>query len=170
MTKKNYILLITLLVTLWLTWRTHEQSKVIEVLAPTRALPVNLPLNSVNSINQLTLISRTIAPSQVNLFNAPPQSLPDKVSVQIPVKLPIVKVIKPVAPALPFKYLGRIQTESGNEVLLEVQGEVTSIKQGDLLQGQYKVQAIIESVTGLQIQFLYIPFNQTQTLYAQAVR
>jgi hypothetical protein len=54
--------------------------------------------------------------------------------------------------------------------MLDVQGEVTPIKQGDVLQGQYKVQAIVESVAGLQIQFLYIPLNQTQTLYAQVVR
>jgi hypothetical protein len=170
MTRKNYILLIALLVTLWLTWRSHEQSKGIEVSAPTRTSPVNLSPNSVKSINQLRLITRTIAPSQVNLFDTPPQSLPDKVLALKPVKETIVKVVKPIAPPLPFKYLGRIQTESGNGVMLDVQGEVTPIKQGDVLQGQYKVQAIVESVAGLQIQFLYIPLNQTQTLYAQVVR
>ena len=52
--------------------------------------------------------------------------------------------------------------------MLNVDGEVMPIQTGDILLGQYKVQAINESAAGLQIQFLYVPLNQVQTLYAAA--
>jgi hypothetical protein len=75
-----------------------------------------------------------------------------------------------MAPPLPFKYLGRMQAGSGNGVMLNVQGEVTPIKQDDMLLGQYKVQSITEAGTNLQIQFLYLPLNQIQTLNVQITR
>jgi hypothetical protein len=78
-----------------------------------------------------------------------------------------VKAPEPAAPALPFKYLGRISAGASDGVMLNVQGEVTPIQKGDILLGQYRVQSIKESVGTLQIQFLYLPLKQIQTLSAQ---
>lgn len=160
MTRKN-ILLSALLVTLWLTWRAYEQEQVVELAAPTRELPVNASPNTLSqSIGQLILSERKAEPSQTNLFSTP------GVPLNAPVKMTAPKP-PPTAPILPFKYLGRMQAGSGNGVMLDVQGEVTPIQQGDILQGQYKVQSITETAAGLQIQFLYLPLNQIQTLNAQ---
>jgi hypothetical protein len=63
-----------------------------------------------------------------------------------------------------------MQAGSGNSVILNVQGEVTPIQQDDMLLGQYKVLSITETGTSLQIQFLYLPLNQIQTLNAQITR
>ena len=162
MTKRNIILLSALLVTLWLTWRTHEQEQAVELAAPTRELPVNASPNTLSqSIGQLILSERKTEPSQTNLFSTP------AVPLNAPVKKTALKPPPPIAPILPFKYLGRMQAGSGNGVMLDVQGEVTPIQQGDILQGQYKVQSITETAAGLQIQFLYLPLNQIQTLNAQ---
>jgi hypothetical protein len=161
MTRKNILLFGALLVTLWLTWRTHEQEQTIALAAPTRELPAKAAPNMALQPEQLVLSAREIAPSQVNLFDAP------VVPVQAPRKQVVYKAPPPVAPPLPFKYLGRMQAGAGNGVMLDVQGEVTPIQQGDMLLGQYKVQSITEAGTSLQIQFLYLPLNQIQTLNAQ---
>ena len=163
MTRSNYILISVLLITLWLTWTSYKQEKSIEVSLPTRELPLNSIVNASGlaaSITPLTLGERKIVPSLTNLFE-PPVVLPQ---VEHKAKF---KALPPVAPALPFAYLGRIQTRAGNDVMLDVRGEVTHIQQGDILLGQYKVQAINENVAGLQLQFLYLPLNQIQTLNAQ---
>ena len=52
-------------------------------------------------------------------------------------------------------------------VMLESQGEVMHIQVGDILLGQYKVEAINENMGNLKIQFSYLPLNQIQTLSAQ---
>lgn len=164
MTRKNILLLSALLITLWLTWRTHEQEQAIELAAPTRELPANVsPSIITKAHSQFALKHREIAPSQTNLFATP------AVPMQAPVKMTVFKPPPPTAPVLPFKYLGRMQAGSGNGVILDVQGEVTPIQQGDVLQGQYKVQSITETAAGLQIQFLYLPLNQIQTLNAQTI-
>lgn len=170
MTRKTLLLYSALLITLWLTWRSHQQGQPIELAAPTRELPANTMLGRLNthgtttlSNDQLTLKPRKIVPSQVNLF----------ASVQVVMPAPAKKTLfiapPPVAPAQPFKYLGLMQVGTGTGVMLEVQGEVIPIQQGDILQGQYKVQSITETAAGLQIQFLYLPLNQVQTLNAQTI-
>jgi hypothetical protein len=161
MTRKNILLLSALLVTLWLTWRTHEQEQAVALAAPTRELPANAAPNMASQSDQLVLSAREIAPSQTNLFDTPP------IPVQAPSKQVVYKAPPPMAPPLPFKYLGRMQAGSGNGVMLNVQGEVMPIQQDDMLLGQYKVQSITETGTSLQIQFLYLPLNQIQTLNAQ---
>ena len=67
----------------------------------------------------------------------------------------------PQAPPLPFVYLGRIKIADSDGILLNIDGEVTPIQQGDYLLGaQYQVQAI----QAKQVLFLYKPLNQVQVL------
>ncbi len=172
MSRKNLILLSALLVTIWLTWQSYHQENQQTALAlinpekialPTRTLNAAqaLPLLDSNAI-ALVLSARDFSASTVNLFATPP------VAASIPIKKTVYKAPPPVAPPLPFKYIGRIQAGEGNGVMLNVDGKVMPIQTGDILLGQYKVQAINESAAGLQIQFLYVPLNQVQTLYAAA--
>jgi hypothetical protein len=163
MTKRNILLLSALLVTLWLTWRSHEQEQSIALAEPTRELAANVLPSASQPTSQLVLSARKIALSQTNLFDTPP------VLIQAPAKQVVFKAPPPSAPPLPFKYLGRMQAGEGIGVMLDVRGEVTPIQQGDILQSQYKVQSITKTATGLQIQFLYLPLNQIQTLNAQTI-
>lgn len=162
LTKRQLILTIALLVTLWLTWHSREHEQSIEISQPTRVLntlQLNAPKLASND-TQLILKNRDLPDSSENLFSIPVKVLPQASST-------VFKTPKPVAPALPFKYLGRMLVGDGSGVMLNVQGEVTPIQQGDVLLGQYRVQAIHENAGALEIQFLYLPLNQTQTLSAQ---
>ncbi len=163
LTKRNLILMAALLVTLWLTWQSRKHEESIEISQPTRVLNT-LQLNGqklVSNDTPLILKTRDLPESSENLFSTPPVKAPPQA------RNTEFTATKPVAPALPFKYLGRMLVGAGSGVMLNVQGEVTPIQQGDVLLGQYKVQAIHENAGALEIQFLYLPLNQTQTLSAQ---
>ena len=168
MTRKSILLWGVLLITLWLSWHTYQQEQSqknsLKTVLPTRIMPQQhgsaLMVNQ-TSAQPLQLSMRQSVVSQVDLFTAIKpitKELSFKNSQQ-PLKIP-----PPTAPPLPFKYLGRIQIGNSNGVLLSINNEVTPIQTGDILLGQYKVQAISEAATGVQIQFLYQPLNLVQTL------
>ena len=69
--------------------------------------------------------------------------------------------LPPQAPALPFRYMGRMQEEGGKTQVYLVNGDVLfTAKVGDTLDGTYMVQKIDRQEMAL----LYLPLNQTQTL------
>ena len=120
----------------------------------------------INNAQPLRLTARQSMQSDVDLFAVPKQV------VQVTAKKIIQKPLKatqPLAPPLPFQYLGRINTTDNKGVLLNIRNEVTPIQTGDILLGQYLVQAITESETGVQVQFLYQPLQQVQTLTASTI-
>jgi hypothetical protein len=162
LTKRQLILTTALFVTLLLTWQSRKHEQSIEISQPTSVLnTVQTNAQKLVSNNaQLILKNRDLPDSSENLFSTPIKTLPQASNT-------VLIAPKPVAPPLPFKYLGRMLVGTGSGVMLNVQGEVTPIQQGDVLLGQYRVQAIHESAGALEIQFLYLPLNQTQTLSAQ---
>jgi hypothetical protein len=162
LTKRQLILTTALFVTLLLTWQSRKHEQSIEISQPTRVLnTVQTDAQKLASNNaQLILKNRDLPDSSENLFSTPIKALPQASNT-------VLIAPKPVAPPLPFKYLGRMLVGTGSGVMLNVQGEVTPIQQGDVLLGQYRVLAIHENAGALEIQFLYLPLNQTQTLSAQ---
>jgi hypothetical protein len=162
--KRHLVLTVALFLSLWLVWHGRQQELGIEISQPTRVLntaQLTNPLLTGGSSSQLQLKIRTLPASNENLFSAMHLNiLPQTRAVSL-------KAPEPVAPALPFKYLGRISAGTSDGVMLNVQGEVTPIQKGDILLGQYKVQSIKENLGTLQIQFLYLPLKQIQTLSAQ---
>ncbi len=162
LTKRHLIFTSALLVTLWLTWQSRKHEQSIEISQPTRVLNTTQTDTQkiVSNDTQLVLKTRNLPDSTENLFSTPVKILPQTSNT-------VFKAPKPVAPALPFKYLGRMFVGTDSGVMLNVQGEVTPIQQGDVLLGQYRVQAIQENAGALEIQFLYLPLNQIQILSAQ---
>ena len=69
-------------------------------------------------------------------------------------------VAKPVAPALPFLYLGKLIEDGEPRVFLNHQGKHLIAKVGDVINGTYSV----EEIAGGQITFLYQPLQQKQSL------
>jgi hypothetical protein len=68
-------------------------------------------------------------------------------------------VEKPVAPALPFQYFGRL-TENGKTDVFVMHGEeLVAIEKGKTI-GEYRVDQIAES----SISFTYLPLKTKQTL------
>ncbi|NMG44740.1 secretion system X translation initiation factor, partial [Aromatoleum toluvorans] len=66
----------------------------------------------------------------------------------------------PVAPPVPYEYLGKLADGSSVRVFL-VRGERPyTVTEGDVLDGNYKVQRITDTTMTL----VYLPLNMTQTL------
>lgn len=83
----------------------------------------------------------------------PPPPPPQKVVVQEPPK--------PTAPPLPFGYMGRMQEEGGRAVVYLTQGaRAYSVKQGDTLDGTYRV----DDISRTQVALTYLPLDIKQTL------
>lgn len=67
---------------------------------------------------------------------------------------------EPVAPPLPFRYLGQLVEDGQTLVFIDHQGRNLTIKVGDHIDGRYAVEAI----DGGKVVFVYLPLKQQQTL------
>src|SRR5215470_5048842 len=70
------------------------------------------------------------------------------------------------APPLPFRFAGQFYRDSGAEVYLARGEEIFPVKEGDTLDGQYKVEA----VTASEVRFLHIPSGTAQTMQFSALK
>src|SRR5712692_3796892 len=72
----------------------------------------------------------------------------------------------PVAPPLPFRFAGQLHRDSGIEVYLARGEEIFPVKEGDTLDGQYKV----DSVSATEVSFVHLPTGTRQTMQFSALR
>lgn len=66
----------------------------------------------------------------------------------------------PTAPPLPFIYIGKLEEEGRTTVFLAREGTNYSVKQGDQIDGVYR----IDHVSAQAVVFTYLPLNIRQTL------
>lgn len=66
----------------------------------------------------------------------------------------------PTAPPLPFVYIGKLEEEGRITVFLAREGTNYSVKQGDQIDGVYR----IDHVSAQAVVFTYLPLNIRQTL------
>lgn len=67
---------------------------------------------------------------------------------------------KPVAPPLPFQYLGKLNEDGQIRVFLNHQGRYLIATTGDVINGIYRV----EEIAGSRMTFLYQPLKEKQVL------
>ena len=165
MQTKSLVLVSALLCTLALTWHSYRQEASATLSLPTRTVTAASlhQANHVTSVPKLDLVLNQRVPveSTADLFSSayvppPPVKRTQKTTQKVSVAA--------VAPALPFKYVGRWRDNQDELVMLSVNDEVLPAKRGDVLLHQYVVQSITEQPQGLSITFLYRPLNQTQQL------
>src|SRR6266480_3166554 len=72
----------------------------------------------------------------------------------------------PVTPPLPYRFAGQFHRESGIEVYVARGEEIFPVKEGDTLDGQYKV----DSVGATEVSFIYLPSGARQTIQFSALR
>src|SRR6266852_4380227 len=72
----------------------------------------------------------------------------------------------PVAPPLPFRFAGQFYRESGIEVYVARGEEIFPVKEGDILDDQYKV----DSVSATEVSFVHLPSGTRQTMQFSALR
>lgn len=66
----------------------------------------------------------------------------------------------PAPPPMPYAYMGKLVEEGKITVFLTKQNRNYAIKQGDTLDGSYR----IDTVDGSRVVFTYLPLNMQQTL------
>ena len=71
-----------------------------------------------------------------------------------------------VAPPLPYRFAGQFHRESGVEVYVARGEEIFPVKEGDTLDGQYKV----DSVTATEVSFVHLPSGTRQTVQFSALK
>lgn len=88
-------------------------------------------------------------------LQAPPSPIPSQAVIQAP-----PAPSKPVAPPLPFKYLG-LMVDGGTLTVFVARGdELMSLRQGDVIANQYRVDEASEA----SVTFTYLPLNERQVL------
>lgn len=71
-----------------------------------------------------------------------------------------------VVPPLPYRFAGQFQRDSGIEVYVARGEEIFPVKEGDTLDGQYKV----DSVSATEVSFVHIPSGTRQALQFSALK
>ena len=71
----------------------------------------------------------------------------------------------PVAPPLPFRFAGQFYRDTGAEVYLAKGEEIFPVKEGDTLDGQYRVEAVTPS----EVRFLHVPSGTSQIMQFSAL-
>ncbi|OLE31460.1 MAG: hypothetical protein AUG43_00115 [Actinobacteria bacterium 13_1_20CM_3_68_10] len=86
----------------------------------------------------------------------------------MPRRKPAVVSEPPVAvvPPLPYRFAGQFHRDSGIEVYVARGEEIFPVKEGDTLDGQYKV----DSVSATEVSFVHIPSGTRQTLQFSALK
>ena len=90
---------------------------------------------------------------------AAPRPVKQSVTVERPVEAPVA----PIAPPLPFTYIGKmLDEESGRLVLYLSKGDIPySVSVGDVIDEIYKVETISEK----ELTLIYLPMNTKQILF-----
>lgn len=73
----------------------------------------------------------------------------------------VQEVVRPMAPPLPFSYMGRMVEEDGHVVVYLAQGSrALSVSAGDTIDGSYRV----DKVSASQLTLTYLPLDIKQSL------
>jgi len=158
-------LLLTLAAAAWLA--TQDDDSAVDVVevptkkhldAPQAAAADGLPVLPVFAERQY---ADGDAASSTNLFKAQ-----RKMAVLTPAAIAAQEqaaaeaAAPPQAPALPFTYLGTVDDNGSNIIFLSKDQRLYTIKIGDTLDGQYR----LEEAGKTSLQFLYLPLNIKQSL------
>lgn len=172
LTRKNIIWMVVLASTAWLTWQTYQQEHDMSAINPVRAvLKVKNSGDTIKATDSdaklnadnFELMSRVKETKPYfNLFAVPEK----KIDRAVP---NIETVSAPVAPALPFKYLGAVTEMNQTKVILEYQGEVLAVVAGDSLGVNYKLVSINKVASNSEFLFLFLPMNIMQTMVVSNV-
>ncbi|MDA8260871.1 MAG: hypothetical protein M0Z99_35425 [Betaproteobacteria bacterium] len=124
--------------------RANPPAPAVIGMTPTRA-----PAKSQEAAPRLALSRANLFPEQTWYVAPPPPPPP-----------PYVPPPPPQAPALPFSYMGRWQ-DAGQTTYYLARGTLpVSVRAGQVLDGVWR----LEPVTGGQLNFTYLPLDQTRSL------
>lgn len=162
MSPRNYLLGLALILTI-VAAIYPNQDKSMEIVETTTVRTKN-PINTVRTVSEaqnIELDTRewVVENDARDLFYVKPKAI--QAPVQAKQELPvIVEPSQPVAPPLPFTYLGKMTEEGQITVYVAKPGRNYALRGGEIIDGMYKVQ----SIDTQKIIFNYIPLNSEQIL------
>ncbi|MBI3526784.1 MAG: hypothetical protein HY067_02330 [Betaproteobacteria bacterium] len=139
----------------------------LTVIGDGRSIQVEEPKPAPVGQTQATSVAIAETPARIEvakLVRVPPAA--DGVDVFAPKSRNKPSVVRetiapqPVAPPMPFQYVGQIEGREGPTVLLSRGEEAFSVRAGEPIDNEYR----LESVTGETLTIVYLPFNERQTL------
>jgi len=104
------------------------------------------------------------ARSTLGRFGADPFSSPTRAAPSKPAVAPAPPA--PVAPPLPYRFAGQFYRDSGAELFVAKGEEIFPVKEGDTLDGQYKV----EGLTTSEVRFLHLATGTRQIMQFNALK
>lgn len=151
--RRRLLLLAAALFTVWAIWQVREADEPVSRAAPARRSGIEAPVAGMTAEagKLMSLPERAKVTEPVrDLFQLP----------QPPVPPPLPRDLAPVAPPLPFAYLGGISDASGTQVFLSEGGRTLVAKPGVRLAGGW----LLEAVEPGRLVFNYEPLQQRQNL------
>lgn len=141
------------------TVRTSDASAV-------RPLPTSIAAVSEYPVLELDKLERAepqddAAEIETDLFDAQSWYVPPPPPPIVKAQLPLPPQ-PPVAPPLPFVYMGTVEDNGRMMIYLAKGDRPYSVAVGDTIEGTYRV----ESMEGGQVVFIYLPMSLKQTLKA----
>lgn len=152
-------LALSLAATGWLSARENGAVEVAEAVPSHRAAPASKPdarmgPDAASDFQLERLRRREAGQGITDLFAAKTWQAPAP-------QLKPEPVAPPSAPPLPFVYLGKMAYEGNLTVFVAKQDSNYAVREGDVLDATYKVDAIKGSVMTLT----YLPLNMKQTMH-----
>ena len=124
-------------------------------LAPLNQLN-HVPVKDVVTAQPLEIVSRSYVPVNQNMFSlqtwAPPVAKSKKQAQPV--------VPPPVAPPIPFSYLGKIEEDGKAEYFVMQQNKLFNLKIGQQVQGQWR----LDSEDAQYLNWTFLPLKLTQIL------
>jgi len=162
MSQRHYLLGFALFITI-VAAIFPNQDKPVEIVETTSvrtAKPINT-LQSVSVVQSVDLNPRqwVVEKDSRDLFYVKPKIVEVPVQPKREVSI-VVESPPPVAPPLPFIYLGKMTEEGQITVYVAKSGRNYVLRGGEIIDGMYKV----ELIDAQKIIFNYIPLNSEQIL------
>jgi hypothetical protein len=156
--KRGLVLGLALLATLFLVWKTshdkqNDGADVIEPVSHAAKAPTNtgvLPAAKVEAPK--AVVARWDEDTAGDPFA--PMTWFVEPKIQPPPPPP------PVVPPIPFMFYGKVTGEAGLQAVLQMDEETIVAKAGDIVQSNYRVDAI----EGDKLNLTYLPLNRKQVL------
>ena len=159
--QRGWILGVALLLTVAATASVNKQDD--GDIAVVRHATTNVEGRRQNS--ERTAVEETPTDNLVEKLKRP--ALPETVKDMFPAKSwyvpppPVLVQVRPVAPPLSFQYIGKmVDADNRAAVFLEKQKRIFIVREGDAIEGNYRVDAIVPPVMTLT----YIPLDEKQTM------
>lgn len=139
----------------------------LTVIGDDKSIPVETPKPHSPRAASAAVPEKPVRFEVAKLFRVPPAAggidvfAPKSWAKSAPVREAFTPPLpQPVAPPMPFQYVGRIEGREGSTILLSRGAESFSVKAGEPIDNDYR----LESVTSEALTVVYLPLNERQTL------